>query len=112
HSDMAPYGVYPCADSSWISIAVRTDEEFKSLCHVIGQPQLAADPRFAGAASRVAHSRELDPLIAAWTHGREAHLVAAQLKAAGVAAFMSLNSMDLVADEHLWQRKFYTHVTD
>jgi crotonobetainyl-CoA:carnitine CoA-transferase CaiB-like acyl-CoA transferase len=34
------------------------------------------------------------------------------LKAAGVAAFMSLNSMDLVADEHLWQRKFYTHVTD
>jgi crotonobetainyl-CoA:carnitine CoA-transferase CaiB-like acyl-CoA transferase len=29
-----------------------------------------------------------------------------------VAAFISLNSMDLVGDEHLWQRKFFTHVTD
>ena len=112
HSDMAPYGVYPCADSSWVSIAVRTDEEWRSLCSVIGQAQLAADPRFRDLKSRIAHCGELDSIVAAWTRAREAHQVAAQLKAAGVAAFMSLNSMDLVGDEHLWQRKFYTHVTD
>ena len=112
HSDMAPYGVYPCADSTWISIAVRTDEEWQSLCKALSQPQLAADARYTDARSRAAHSRQLDAIVAAWTRGREAHQVAAQLKAAGVAAFMSLNSMDLVGDEHLWQRKFYTHVTD
>ena len=112
HSDMAPCGVYPCANSSWISIAVRTEEEWLALCQVLGQPQLTADPRFSSAQSRVAHAHELDAAVAAWTNGREAHLVAAQLKAGGVAAFMSLNSMDLVGDEHLWQRKFYTHVND
>ena len=112
HCDMAPHGVYPCADASWLSITVRTDDEWRALCASLSQPQLAADARFTDAGSRVAHSRELDEIIAAWTRGREAHPVAAQLKAAGVAAFVSLNSMDLVGDEHLWQRKFYTHVTD
>jgi len=112
HGDMAPHGVYPCAEASWISIAVRTDEEWRALCAALGQPALAADRRYADAQSRVANARQLDELIAAWTRGRDAHQVASQLKAAGVAAFMSLNSMDLVADEHLWQRKFYTHVTD
>ena len=112
HCDMAPHGVYPCTDASWISIAVRTDEEWRALCQVIGQPQLSSDPRFANAVSRVAHCGELDSIVAAWTRGREAHQVAAQLKSAGVAAFISLNSMDLVGDEHLWQRKFFTHVTD
>jgi crotonobetainyl-CoA:carnitine CoA-transferase CaiB-like acyl-CoA transferase len=112
HSDMAPYGVYPCAEAAWISIAVRTDEEWRSLCAAIGQTALAADPRFSDARSRVARCGELDAIVATWTRGRDAHQVAAQLKAAGVAAFMSLNSMDLVGDEHLWQRKFYTHVND
>ena len=110
--DMAPHGVYPCTDATWISIAVRTDEEWRALCQVISQPQLAADPRYADVRSRVARYGELDSIVAAWTRGREAHQIAAQLKAAGVAAFISLNSMDLVGDEHLWQRKFYTHVTD
>jgi crotonobetainyl-CoA:carnitine CoA-transferase CaiB-like acyl-CoA transferase len=109
---MAPHGVYPCADASWLSIAVRTDEEWRALCKSLSQPQLAADPRFTDARSRVAHGRELDAIVAAWTRGREAHQAATQLKAAGVSAFVSVSSMDLVGDEHLWARKFYTQVTD
>jgi crotonobetainyl-CoA:carnitine CoA-transferase CaiB-like acyl-CoA transferase len=35
HPEMAPHGVYPCADEEWISIAVQSDEEWRALCEVI-----------------------------------------------------------------------------
>jgi crotonobetainyl-CoA:carnitine CoA-transferase CaiB-like acyl-CoA transferase len=112
HADLAPHGCYPCADEDWISIAVRTDAEWRALCAAMGSAALAADPRFVDCRSRVAHASELDQLLETWTKPQDARALSASLQCRGVAAFKSLNSVDLVADDQLWRHGFYQQVTD
>ena len=110
HAQMAPHGCYPCAGEEWISIAVRTDEQWQALCEAMHEPDLAT--RYPDGHSRQANSRQVDAIVANWTRPQEARKLEAQLGDRGVAAFKSLSSIDLVSDEHLWNRGFYTHVTD
>ena len=112
HADMAPHGLYPCTGADWISIAVPSDTAWRALCGAMAQPALANDPRCATLAGRKAHEPALDALLAAWTSGRDAAALAACLQANGIAAAKSANSLDLVADDHLWARGFYRYVTD
>src|SRR6516162_5472375 len=35
HADMCPHGCYPCADGSWLAVAVANDEEWQLLCAVL-----------------------------------------------------------------------------
>ncbi len=58
----APYGDFDCADGK-ILVAVANNKQFAALCRVIGQPGLAADPRFASTPQRVANRAELQRLI-------------------------------------------------
>jgi crotonobetainyl-CoA:carnitine CoA-transferase CaiB-like acyl-CoA transferase len=112
HPEMAPHGCYPCTDAEWISIAVQTDEQWRALCEAMGEPALGADRRYADRRARQANVHELDSTLAAWTAGKSARELSTELQLKGVAAFKSLNSIDLVSDEHLWRRGFYSHVTD
>jgi crotonobetainyl-CoA:carnitine CoA-transferase CaiB-like acyl-CoA transferase len=112
HADMAPHGVYACEDGDWITLAVATDEQWLELCAAMEQPALAADARFANLSARQANRLELDRILSAWTNDKNARQLSNLLQGAGVSAFKSLNSVDLVSEEHLWQRGFYTHVTD
>jgi crotonobetainyl-CoA:carnitine CoA-transferase CaiB-like acyl-CoA transferase len=108
HAEMAPHGLYPCAGEEWISIAVQSDEEWRALCEAMERPELA----YADAHARRLNAHELDDTLAAWTRTRNARELAGELQHRGVAAFKSLNSIDLVSDETLWRRGFYGHVTD
>jgi crotonobetainyl-CoA:carnitine CoA-transferase CaiB-like acyl-CoA transferase len=110
HPELAPHGLYPCAAGEWISIAVQADEEWRALCGAMGQPALAG--RYPDLRSRHRNARELDETLAAWTRTQDARELSGELQRRGVAAFKSLNSIDLVSDETLWQREFYSHVTD
>jgi benzylsuccinate CoA-transferase BbsF subunit len=74
------------------------------------QPALAA--RYPDLPARRRSVRELDDRLAAWTSTHAARELAERLQGRGVAAFKSLNSIELVSDETLWQRQFYCHVTD
>jgi crotonobetainyl-CoA:carnitine CoA-transferase CaiB-like acyl-CoA transferase len=58
HPNVVPYAVY-ATKSSPIVIAAATDDQFASLCRVLGRDDLAADSRFASNGSRVAHRLEL-----------------------------------------------------
>ena len=64
---IAPSNVYPCAGEEMILIGGNGDTVFARLCEAMGQPELAADPRFVDHASRGRNQAELDGLIAAWT---------------------------------------------
>jgi crotonobetainyl-CoA:carnitine CoA-transferase CaiB-like acyl-CoA transferase len=112
HATMAPHGCYPCKADEWLSIVVRSHEEWLALCAVMEQPALSIDPRYSDLSLRQAHSLELDQQLASWTRARDARELEAALRHRGVAAFKSLNSIDLVSDEQLWARGFYYNVTD
>jgi len=108
HPWMAPHNCYKAMgdDESWVTIAAGTEEEWRALCHTMGQPQLAADPRFADAASRKRNENELDGIINAWTSQRDRWEVTEMLQKAGVAAFPTMTNQDLAEDAHLTARGF------
>jgi crotonobetainyl-CoA:carnitine CoA-transferase CaiB-like acyl-CoA transferase len=110
--DMAPHGCYPCTDGDWISIAVASEQEWQALCDVVGAPKLAGDPRFADFASRQANRHVLDETISALTGSQDAVSLAERLRAAGVPAFKSMNTLDLVSEDYHWGRGLYRMVTD
>ncbi len=69
HPNIAPYQVLPTRDGH-IILAVGNDGQFQRCCQVLGQPELARDPRFetnqARVANRDALTQILETLIAKW----------------------------------------------
>lgn len=58
HPSITPYETLACADAP-LAVACGNDGQFARLTTVLGCPGLAADPRFATNAERVAHREEL-----------------------------------------------------
>lgn len=86
----APYGAYPCADGR-VFTGAGNDRTFAKLCQALGAPEIAADPRFATNADRVANRAALDDALAARTLRFNAEPLAMKLLAAGIAAGPFLN---------------------
>lgn len=108
---MAPHNCFHCAgEDEWVTIACGADEEWRALCQVIGQPQLAADARYRTATDRKTHEDELERVLAAWTAQKDKWEVTRMLQAAGVAAFPSMNCKDLAEDAHLHERGFFSRL--
>jgi crotonobetainyl-CoA:carnitine CoA-transferase CaiB-like acyl-CoA transferase len=91
-------------------IAVETDDQWRRLCDILGQPALATDPRYATLAARRQHLPDLDALVAAWTRERDAHAVLHTLQQAGVPCGVVQSGGDLFKDPHLRARDFVTPV--
>ena len=70
------------------------------------------DARLATLKGRQAHLTEMDEKLAALTVRHFAAPLAAQLRQAGVPAFKSQTSLDVISDTHLWQRRTFHEVTD
>jgi crotonobetainyl-CoA:carnitine CoA-transferase CaiB-like acyl-CoA transferase len=108
---MSPHNCFRCAgEDEWVSIACSSDEEWRALCLTLGQPQLAADARFRTGQDRKTNEDELERLLTAWTSQHDRWEVTRALQGAGVAAFPSLSSKDLVEDPHLNQRGFFARL--
>ena len=56
HLRMAPHGVFRTRDEDrWLSIAVRSDDEWQTLVKLMNAPDLLSDPRFQTASNRHRH---------------------------------------------------------
>ncbi|MFF4258689.1 CaiB/BaiF CoA transferase family protein [Streptomyces sp. NPDC001663] len=83
HPTIVPYQALPTAEGH-LMIAAGNDKLFQRLAEVLGLPDLAADPRFAGNPDRVRHRDELVPLLEAALTRRTSAEWARLLDAAGV----------------------------
>ncbi len=103
HPSLAPYQMFEAADSTFI-IACGNDGQFRTLCEVIGRPELADDERFAKNPGRVTNRPLLaDELNSALRTRERAHWLAV-LPKAGVPAG-SVNSIaDAFAEPQLQHR--------
>lgn len=112
---MSPHGCFPCAhgpesgvaaesgaEIRWLAIACRDDAEWCILAGILG----IADSRFDTLPGRKAHEDELEAAIAERTKDDDAWGLTRTLQAAGVPAFPSLLSRDLVDDPQLASRGF------
>ncbi len=109
---MSPHETYKTEgdDDKWVSIAVGSEEEWSALCHVMGQPGLATDPRFATAALRKANEVALDEIITKWTRTRDRWEITESLQRVGVAAYPSMSNKDLVNDPQLLERDYFVQL--
>jgi crotonobetainyl-CoA:carnitine CoA-transferase CaiB-like acyl-CoA transferase len=112
HPDMGPHGCYPCSDQSWITVAVANDTEWQRFCQVLAAPELADDPRYATMSQRQQNAVALDADVARCTRSHHADDLSHRLRAAGVPASKSATSLDVIADQRLWDRELYRFVSD
>ena len=85
HPSIAPYETFRAADRD-LALAGGNDAIFERLCAVLERPDLAADPRFAANADRVAHRDALRGELERVFAGDSAEAWAQRLNAAGVPA--------------------------
>jgi len=108
---MAPHNNYPCrGEGRWVSIAVKTDGEWKGFCKAVGNPAWADDERFSDGHSRLVNQEELDSLISAWTTGYTDYEVMDILQREGVAATPCLDLMERFYDPHFEARQVHLQV--
>lgn len=105
HPLLAPHNRYRSAgDDSWLTIACEDDEQFRSLCRAMGNPELADDERYSTGAARKANEDSLDAIIEAWTSRRGHYEAMHILQRAGVPAGAVLNVPELLSDPQLRSR--------
>ena len=108
---MAPYGNYPClGEDRWVSIAVRTEDEWQGLVRAMDCPQWANDPKFASRLRRLRARRELDRHLSGWTGERTAQENTELLQANGVAAVPVMDAEERLNDPHFRERGLYQEI--
>jgi crotonobetainyl-CoA:carnitine CoA-transferase CaiB-like acyl-CoA transferase len=86
HPTIAPYGAYTCAGGDAILISIQNEREWIAFCtSILGQPELATDPRFASNPLRVVNRAALDAIISGVFEHVRVDALADLLRVAGVA---------------------------
>ena len=86
HATIYPYGPFPTGDGKSVMLGIQNEREWQSFCtQVLGQAELARDPRFVTNAKRSASRVELKALIDASFADFSAEQVVARLDAAQIA---------------------------
>ena len=108
HPTMAPHNNYRCkGEDKWVSVAIKTEDEWRSFCEAIGNPPWTKDDRFADRLSRLRNQEALDKFISQWTINYTHYEVMEILQKAGVAAMPCLDSGERYFDPHFRGRQVY-----
>ena len=111
HPHAAPQGCYPCmGEDQWVSIGVDTDEQWQSLCSLLGCAELAGAAQLATHAGRWAAHDRIDAAITAWTRQRTPQAAMTCMIESGVPAGVVQRSSDLLRDEQYEHRRFYRYL--
>jgi formyl-CoA transferase len=104
HPSIAPYDQYPTATCD-VFIGAGNDRAFQRLCAELGDPAIAADPRFRTNADRLAHRAVLTERLSALLASQDGEALCRRLLAAGVAAGPVRGTAEAWADPHVAHRE-------
>lgn len=113
HPSIVPYQLFHASDRPFV-IGAGTDRHFAALCEVVGESQLASDPRFSINSQRVGNRHTLVPLLEKIFRGRKASHWVARCREAGVPAALvqsvreALRSATIVDVDHPTVGKYPT----
>ncbi|QYN18698.1 CaiB/BaiF CoA-transferase family protein [Amycolatopsis sp. DSM 110486] len=105
----APSGTFFAADGP-LNIAANRQEQFVTLCGLVGRPDLVADPRFADREDRKRHRAELSDELNRALRLRNSQEWETELSAAGVPAARILTVPQALKSEQLAHRGFFTEI--
>jgi crotonobetainyl-CoA:carnitine CoA-transferase CaiB-like acyl-CoA transferase len=95
------YDVFELADGEQLFIGAVSDKQFITLCGVLDAPALAAEPKFATNALRVAVRPELLSRLGEILRNHRADELASKLEAAGIPYAPIMRPEQLFDDPHL-----------
>lgn len=112
HIAGAPHGVYPSrGEDRWIAISASSEVAWQALLHVLEDPALEQDTRFAGMAGRWEHRAALDEALARSTVLHDALELAQRLQQRGVAAGPVQDAADVLQrDPQLQAREHWVYL--
>lgn len=106
HAAIAPYGPFLCGDGKQVFLGVQNEREWATFCdRILGDPQVAEDPRFVRNSLRVEHSAQLQVEIERSFATSTAERVADLLEAAGIANALLRDIDGLAAHPQLAARR-------
>jgi len=86
HATIYPYGPFPAGDGGIVMLGLQNEREWRVFCErVLGQPALAADPRFSSNTSRTAARDALRAIVVDAFSAMSSEQVTARLDAAQIA---------------------------
>ena len=96
----APAGVYPTeGEDRWIAIDAANEGQWRALVLALERNDLASDPRFADAQSRIDNREALDAELSLATRRHPGERLMELLQDAGVAAGVVRDAKGVVADD-------------
>ncbi|HTW54156.1 MAG TPA: formyl-CoA transferase [Stellaceae bacterium] len=107
-----PGTTYPCAPggpNDHVLIFCQ-QQMWQAFCGAMGQPALAADPRFATGDARWDNRAQLEPMIEAWTRSHTKHEIMKILGDAGVPCGACQDTGEVLADPHLKAREMIVDI--
>ncbi len=108
HPLLCPFGTFPAKDGQ-VTIGCPRDAFWRELVELMGQPELATDPRFATNSARLAHASETVGIVEAWSTARTKAEIAEILD--GRVPFGPVNTAaDIYADPHVAARNMLAEV--
>jgi crotonobetainyl-CoA:carnitine CoA-transferase CaiB-like acyl-CoA transferase len=103
--------VYAGASDAWIAIAVETDQQWQSLCALLGDPSLDASELAGADLDRVdgrrAHQDAIDRWIGAKAGAADAHDLVEQLVASGIPAAAVIQPSTITDNPQLRHRGLF-----
>jgi len=111
HATIYPYGPFPAGDGKIVMLGLQNEREWVIFCgEVLGQPELAADERFASNSKRTVARDELNRIIVAAFAPLSAAQVIARLDAAGIANARMNDMHEVWAHPQLAARRRWVEV--
>ena len=107
---IVPTNTYKCQDGKFVIIGGNGDSIYKRLMQAIGRTELGDYPRMADNAGRVAHEKELDAAIGAWTASLSSVQVLDVLEKAVVPSGPIYSVVDMLGDPHFNARGLFEEV--
>jgi formyl-CoA transferase len=108
----APRDVYRTSDGRYVALSTGTQGMAQRLLRAIGGAELAADPRFATNAARLAHRGEIEALVADFIAARSQDEALAFFEAAEITVGQVCDEADLAAHPCIRDREALVELPD
>jgi len=114
HRHYCPHGIFAAeGEERWLTLAVRSEEEWRALCGVMGRDDWARDATLASSAQRRERVAEINQAITAWSSGLDRDAAVELLVGAGVPVSALLELDERNEHPHFVERGLcYQHEFD
>jgi crotonobetainyl-CoA:carnitine CoA-transferase CaiB-like acyl-CoA transferase len=111
-SYVAPSSTFKTRDRKYLTLAASTQSIWLRLCRAMGREDLSANPKFTDNPARVAHSEEINGIVAGWIAQRTGQEVEEAFDKHEVAYSPVYDIEDIFNDAHYRAREALVRVAD